>query len=447
MKKILLIFIMLFMVTSLYTKNVSEEVNVPTIGFMNNLTELKEISDIMDVIILNFVGEKDIDKKELLHGAIKGMMDSLDDPHSVYFPEKEMKSFSEDMKGEYAGVGMVVTKKDNYLTVVSPIDETPAYKAGMKPNDKIISIEDVSTFDLTLEQCVEKLKGKPNTKVKINVLREERNERFDVELVRSLIKLKYVKHSMIDNEIGYIKLTQFSENVGKDVQKSLDELVGKNMKGLVFDLRYNPGGSLKEAIDISSLFVDKNPIVTVKDRSNTVEKYDRKGKAYTGFPLVVLINGGSASASEIVSGAIKDHKRGLLVGEKTFGKGSVQNLVPLNDGDALKLTIAKYYTPSGESIHKKGIEPDIYVKESSNFIPFDGTITNIVSEETDKKSDKKDNVNKKKIEKNKVDKSEENKEKTVQEENTENKINKPEDIQLNTAINILKGILIHNNNK
>jgi len=434
-KVLLLVLLSFLIIGNLSAKpteksNNKKEENVR--GFISNVNELKELSDIMDVIMDNFVGEKEIDRKELLHGAIKGMMDSLGDPHSVYFEAKEMKEFSEDMKGEYAGVGMVVSKKDNILTVVSPIEDTPAYKAGMKPNDKIIKIEEESTLELTVDQCVERLKGKPNTKVKITVIRESKEKAFDVVLTRALIKLKYVKYKMLDDKIGYVKLTQFSENVAVDVRKAVEDLVSQGMTSLVFDLRYNPGGSLGEAIKVSSIFVDQSPIVTVKDKKGEVEEYKRIGKAYTEFPLVVLINGGSASASEIVSGAIKDYKRGILVGEKSYGKGSVQNLVPLQDGDALKLTIAKYYTPSGECIHQKGIMPDVYVKEPENFIPFDGFITNVAE-------DKKENTTNKAIDSN-------TKEKDTNLTTTGQAIgqkNQGEDEQLKMALGLLKGIMIY----
>jgi len=375
LKKLLLLVVALMLGTGILYANVSSQESAEDArGFLGNISELKELSDIMDIISENFVGEKEVNKKDLLHGAIKGMMQSLDDPHSTYFPAKEMKSFTEDMKGEYAGVGMVVSKRDNVLTVVSPIEGTPAYKAGIKPNDKIVKIEDKSTLDLTVDECVDILKGKPGTKVSITVLRENTGKTFEVELTRALIKLKYVQHKLIDGKIGYVKVTQFSEEVSKDVRKAVEDLKSRGMESMILDLRYNPGGSLGEAIKVSSIFVEKSPIVTVKDKHGNEEKYDRIGKAYTDFPMIVLINEGSASASEIVSGAIKDYSRGLLLGEKSYGKGSVQNLVPLHDGDAVKLTVAKYYTPSGTTIHKKGIEPDITVKEPEGFIPFDGFI-------------------------------------------------------------------------
>jgi carboxyl-terminal processing protease len=434
-KLLLFLIVAMALGTGLLYSNVANQESVEdSRGFLGNISELKEISDIMDIISENFVGEKEIDKKELLHGAIKGMMQSLDDPHSTYFPAKEMKSFTEDMKGEYAGVGMVVSKKDNVLTVVSPIEGTPAYKAGMKPNDKIVKIEDKATMDLTVDECVDILKGKPGTKVNITVFRESTGKSFDVELTRAIIKLKYVRHRLIEDSIGYVKLTQFSENVSKDVRKAVEDLRSRGMESMILDLRYNPGGSLGEAIKVSSIFLEKSPIVTVKDKHGNVEEYDRIGKGYTDFPMVVLINEGSASASEIVSGAIKDYERGLLLGEKSYGKGSVQNLVPLNDGDALKLTIAKYYTPSGTCIHKKGIEPDIKVKEPEGFIPFDGFITNIAKEDTTSKGgiSKEEKENKEKEEKEEESKEEE-----------ENKVTKLEDEQLKMAINVLKGIKLY----
>nr|WP_307905436.1 S41 family peptidase [Haliovirga abyssi] len=398
---------------------------------MSHIKELREISEVMDLIQTNFVGDKKIDSKVLLHGALKGMVESLDDPHTNYFPPKELNSFTEDIKGEYAGVGMVVSKKDNVLIVVSPIEDTPAYKAGMRPKDKIIAIEKDSTLNLSLEECVKKLKGKAGTTVKITVLREGVEKPFEVKLTRAIIKLKYVKSRMLENKIGYVRLTQFGEHVAPDVRKAVENLRKDGMKGLVFDLRTNPGGALSQAVKIASIFIDEDPIVTVKDKAGRVETYNHEGTAYTDFPMVVLVNGGSASASEIVSGAIKDHKRGILIGEKTYGKGSVQNIVPLPDGDGIKLTIAKYYTPSGVCINGIGINPDIEVKEKYMF--FNGFITNIVKEKTEKKSDTKKDVNNVKDTKD-----------TKNAKDTKKKEEKKsDDIQLDTAINVLKGIMFY----
>ena len=358
-------------------------------GFLSNIRELKELSDIMDILNENYVGEKKIDKKILLQGAVKGMLESLDDPHSNYFTKAELESFKEDLKGTYVGVGMVVQKRVNEpLTVVSPIEDGPAFKVGVKPKDKIIAIDGEATYKLTSEESVKKLKGEPNTKVKVTVYRESTKETKDIEIERAVVELKYVKHRMLDDKIGYLRLTQFGENVYPDVKKAMEELQKNNMKALVFDLRSNPGGALDQAIKISSMFLKEGRVVSVKSKEGTEQVSNREGKYYGDFPLVILINGGSASASEIVSGAIKDNKRGILVGEKSFGKGSVQTLIPLPDGDGMKLTIAKYYTPSGISIHGKGIEPDVVVEEKEGYMLFDSMVTNI--DETETKENKKE---------------------------------------------------------
>ncbi|MGL4653604.1 S41 family peptidase [Cetobacterium sp.] len=353
-------------------------------GFIANIKELKELSDIMNIIKENHVGgEKDSTNTTLMQGALKGMMESLDDPHSNYFTKEELESFKEDIEGKYAGVGMVIQKKaDEPLLVVSPIEDTPAFLAGIRAKDKIIAIDGESTYKLTSEQSVKKLKGEPGTSVKLTVYREEAKETKEVELKRSIIQLKYVKSKMIGKDIGYLRLTQFGEDVYKDLRKELEGLIKKGSKGIIFDLRSNPGGSLGQAVKISSMFIPEGRIVSTKGKSGDEEVAYREGKYFGDFPLIVLINEGSASASEIVSGAVKDYKRGLLIGEKTFGKGSVQTLLPLPDGDGIKLTIAKYYTPSGVSIHGTGIEPDILVEEKDDFLFFNGFVTNINEDET-----------------------------------------------------------------
>ncbi|MGL4629373.1 MAG: S41 family peptidase, partial [Cetobacterium sp.] len=251
-----------------------------------------------------------------------------------------------------------------------------------RAKDKIIAIDGESTYKLTSEQSVKKLKGEPGTSVKLTVYREEAKETKEVELKRSIIQLKYVKSKMIGKDVGYLRLTQFGEDVYKDLRKELEGLMKKGAKGIIFDLRSNPGGSLGQAVKISSMFIPEGRIVSTKGKNGDEEVAYREGKYFGDFPLIVLINEGSASASEIVSGAVKDYKRGLLIGEKTFGKGSVQTLLPLPDGDGIKITIAKYYTPSGVSIHGTGIEPDILVEEKDDFLFFNGFVTNINEDET-----------------------------------------------------------------
>ena len=384
-KKNIVIFSLFLGISSLTISESSEN------GFIANIRQLKEISDIMNIIKENHVSDKEEETTTttLMQGALKGMMNSLDDPHSTYFTKDELIRFKEDIEGKYAGVGMVIQKKpDEALTVVSPIEDTPAYIAGIKAKDKIIAIDGKSTYKLSSEESVKILKGEPGTLVKLTVYREGIKETKEIELKRAIIELKYVKSKMYEKNIGYLRLTQFGEDVYKDLRKELESLKKKGAKAFVLDLRSNPGGSLGEAIKISSMFIEKGVIVSTKTKHGEEEVSQRTGKYFGDFPLVVLIDGGSASASEIVAGAIKDHKRGLLIGEKSFGKGSVQTLLPLPDGDGIKITIAKYFTPSGISIHGKGIEPDILVEDKDNFLFFDGFVTNVNEKETKENRDK-----------------------------------------------------------
>ncbi|WP_339126644.1 S41 family peptidase [Fusobacterium nucleatum] len=408
-------------------------------GFLSNMRELKEISDIMDVIQDSYVEnanaqkykeEKNknsvrkntgVTKKSLMQGALRGMMESLDDPHSVYFTKEEMRSFQEDIKGKYVGVGMVIQKKvGEPLTVVSPIEDGPAYKVGIKPKDKVIEIDGESTYNLTSEEASKRLKGKANTTVKVKVFREVNKMTKVFELKRETIELKYVKSKMLDGGIGYLRLTQFGDNVYPDMKKALEDLQAKGMKGLIFDLRSNPGGELGQSIKIASMFIEKGKIVSTRQKKGEESIYTREGKYFGNFPMVVLINGGSASASEIVSGALKDHKRATLIGEKTFGKGSVQTLLPLPDGDGIKITIAKYYTPNGISIDGTGIEPDTKIEDKDYYLISDGAITNI--DENQQKENKKEII------------------KEVKGEKVAKEVDTHKDIQLEAAIKAIKGM-------
>ena len=412
-------------------------------GFLSNMRELKEISDIMDVIQESYVEnanaqknkeEKNknnkntsqkstgVTKKSLMQGALKGMMESLDDPHSVYFTKEEMRSFQEDIKGKYVGVGMVIQKKvGEPLTVVSPIEDGPAYKVGIKPKDQVIEIDGESTYNLTSEEASKRLKGKANTTVKVKVYREANKMTKIFELKRETIELKYVKSKMLDGGIGYLRLTQFGDNVYPDMKKALEDLQTKGMKGLILDLRSNPGGELGQSIKIASMFIENGKIVSTRQKKGEESVYTREGKYFGNFPMVVLINGGSASASEIVSGALKDHKRATLIGEKTFGKGSVQTLLPLPDGDGIKITIAKYYTPNGVSIDGTGIEPDKKVEDKDYYLISDGIITNI--DENQQKENKKEII------------------KEVKGEKAAKGVDTHKDIQLEAGIKTLKEML------
>ncbi|WP_163469664.1 S41 family peptidase [Fusobacterium sp. IOR10] len=384
MKKFKKLVIVLFM--TLLTVNISAKEKT---GFMSNIKQLKEISDIMDIVQENFVGDKEIDKEILMQGALRGMIESLEDAHSNYFSKDGMEDLENQINGEYTGVGMIIRKYSNEpVTVELLIEGTPAFKAGIRPNDKIMKIDGESTYNMELEDASKKLKGKVGTSVKLMIYREKEKKEKEVILKRANIKLENVKSKMLDNKIGYIKLTQFGTDVDLQVAKSLEKLQESGMEGLIFDLRNNPGGKIDQAIKIGSMFIKEGVIVSERPKKGKEMFSEREGKYYGDFPLIILINEGSASASEIVSGAVRDYKRGLLLGEKSYGKGSVQVLMPLPDGDGIKLTIAKYYTPNGENINGIGIEPDIKVEEKDDYLFYDGLITNINEKSQEKSKEK-----------------------------------------------------------
>jgi carboxyl-terminal processing protease len=324
---------------------------------------LRIFSDAIELIQKNYVD--DVESKKLIEDAIQGMLSSLD-PHSSLLTPESLKELQIDTQGEFTGIGIHVTMRDNLVTVISPIEGTPAYRAGVKANDKIIKIDGTPTENLA--DAVKRMRGPKGTKVTLTVLREGESNPREFELIRDVIPIHSVKSAILEPGYGYVWVTNFRENTYDDLVRALDTMESGTppIKGLVFDLRDNPGGVLDQAIKISDLFLESGVIMTSKGRLKrhtrvySAGKEDAKSRSY---PIVVLINGGSASASEIVAGALQDHKRALLLGTTTFGKGSVQSIENLRDGYAVKLTIARYYTPSGRSIQAKGIEPDIVVPQ------------------------------------------------------------------------------------
>ncbi|MCT4606864.1 MAG: S41 family peptidase [Marinisporobacter sp.] len=306
-----------------------------------------------------------VDESKFEDGIIKGLFESLDDPYSVYMNQKEFTSLMEHTKGTYDGIGVIMTAgKDGFITVVSPIEDTPGEKAGLRTGDKIVKVNDHHVRASTAEQldkAVSMIKGKHGTKVSLTVMRPEKKEPFVVDIIREEIRLKTVKSRMLQDDIGYIRITMFDEKTAKDFMKQLDELEKKNIKGLVIDLRNNPGGLLDECAEIADRILGKQDIVYTQDRAGKRE-YKRSDEEKVDYPFVLLVNGGSASASEIVSGAVKDTKSGTLIGTTTFGKGLVQQVIPLKDGSGFKLTTAQYFTPNGTYIHGKGIEPNIVIE-------------------------------------------------------------------------------------
>jgi carboxyl-terminal processing protease len=318
--------------------------------------------DVLNVIKKNYVDE--VKTKDLVSGAIKGMLSSLD-PHSGYMSPEAFKEFQVETKGEFGGLGIQISMKDSILTVIAPIEDTPAYMAGIKAGDKILKIDGESTKNMSIQDAVSKMRGPKGKPVTLNIFREGWTEPKDIPIVRDIIKIKSVKSKMLKDDIGYIKLTQFQEMTSDDLTKALKDLKEKGMKSIILDLRNDPGGLLNSAVDVAGQFLPpKKLVVYIKGRTGDKIEYFTEGDdpTYTDLPMVVLVNQGSASASEIVAGALKDWNRAVIVGVQTFGKGSVQTLIPLSDGAGLRLTTAKYYTPSGVSIQNVGITPDIVVK-------------------------------------------------------------------------------------
>ena len=326
------------------------------------LDDLRTFAEVMDRIKSAYV--EPVSDKTLLENAIKGMLSNLD-PHSAYLEPEAFRDLQESTSGEFGGLGIELGTEDGFLKVISPIDDTPASAAGIQPGDLIVKIDGQPTKGLSLMEAVEKMRGKAGSDIELTLVREG-SKPFDVELTRAVIKVKSVKSQLLDDGYGYVRVTQFQVNSGEEVGKALAKLRkdnGKKLRGLVLDLRNNPGGVLQAAVEVTDHFIKKGLIVYTEGRiANSELRFNADpADASEGVPLVVLINGGSASASEIVAGALQDHKRGVLMGTSSFGKGSVQTVLPLNNDRALKLTTALYFTPKGRSIQAQGIEPDIEV--------------------------------------------------------------------------------------
>jgi carboxyl-terminal processing protease len=308
----------------------------------------------------------DVERKKLIYGAIKGMVKALD-PHSSFMEPDVYKELMIETKGSFSGIGIEITIKDDILTVVSPIEGTPAFEAGIKAGDQIIMVEDKPTKDLVIMEAVKLIRGEKGTKVKLIIRREGVKDPIDFLITRDVIPIKSVRSLLLPFDIGYIRISTFQGQTDEELSKALKELTKeKELKGLILDLRNNPGGLLSQAISVADKFLGSGVIVSIKGRDEKEDKtVAHKNKIDSDYPMIVLVNGGSASASEIVAGALQDNKKALILGTKTFGKGSVQALYTLSDGSGLRLTSAVYYTPSGRSIQASGIEPDIKV----DFIP------------------------------------------------------------------------------
>jgi carboxyl-terminal processing protease len=321
---------------------------------------LKTFAEAISLIEKNYVEE--VDDEDLLYGAIKGMLSSLD-PHSSFMTPNSYKEMQIDTKGEFGGLGIQIAIKDNMLTVIAPIEDTPAYRLGVKAGDKIIKIDDESTKDMSIHDAVSKLRGPKGTSVTITIIRKGLDGSLDITIVRDIIKIKSVKSRVIDDDIGYVRLLQFQQKTSEELKKAVKKLEESKITSLILDLRNNPGGLLNASVDIVSQFLPSGKtVVSIKGREGNEATFDSSNRDdHFKYNMIVLVNEGSASASEIVAGALQDWDRALILGKKTFGKGSVQTVVPLSDGSAIRLTTARYYTPNGTSIQTTGITPDIIV--------------------------------------------------------------------------------------
>ena len=327
--------------------------------------KIEIFTDILTIVRKNYVEEVPV--KDLIYGAINGMLETLD-PHSAFMPPEIYKERKIDTKGEFGGLGIEITVRDGILQVVSPIEDTPAFRSGIKAGDQILKIEGKFTKDLSIMDAVKIMRGEPGTEVTITIMRESFDKPRELTLTREIIKIKSVKARMLDDGYGYVRVSQFQERTGGDLHKALTDLREKHgaLEGLVLDLRNNPGGLLDQAVEVADTFLKEGLIVYTegRDDENRMRFSAENGNTEPMYPMVVLINGGSASASEIVAGALRDHGRAVTMGTRSFGKGSVQTLIPLGDSSGLSLTTAHYFTPSGTSIQARGITPDIVVEQA-----------------------------------------------------------------------------------
>lgn len=401
--------------------------------------QLNLFGDVFEAVRANYA--EDVKDDTLIEGAINGMLTALD-PHSNFLNAKNFTDMKVQTRGEFGGLGIEVSMENGLVKVVSPIDDTPAANAGLKPGDLITHLDGTPVQGLTLPEAVEKMRGPVNSDITLTVRRDGR-EPFDVKLTRAIIKIKSVRSHLESNDIGYIRITSFNEQTDinlNNAMKKLKQDAGKKLAGVVLDLRNNPGGLLDQAVAVSDAFLDRGEIVSTRGRhSDDAQRYNaRPGDIASGLPIAVLINGGSASASEIVAGALQDHHRAVIMGTKSFGKGSVQTIIPLAGHGAMRLTTARYYTPSGRSIQAKGIDPDVVVEAAK--------IENAKKPDSDKQaSAKPDDKTGQEDKTSKSDDKSKSDDDTADEKTVDpSLIGTAEDYQLARAVDMLHGISLFN---
>ena len=426
-KKISYVITFFFITSSFSLANSEKKQEVNTLP----LNEIRIFTEIFSKIKSDYV--ENIEDSTLLKNAIKGMLQGLD-PHSAYLDKDAYKELQEGTSGEFGGLGIEVGYEDGFVKVISPIDDTPAKRAGIKAGDLIIRLDGKSVKGISLMEAVKMMRGKPGSEIELTILRGGEEKPFNVTIVRDIITVKNIKAETIESAFGYIRISNFQIHTVDDLSKALVKLENENnnmLKGLVLDLRNNPGGLLNAAVGVSDLFLDEGLIVYTEGRvKGSKLKFNAKpSEMFKDIPIIVLVNGGSASASEIVAGALQDHRRAIIMGERTFGKGSVQTILPMNDETALKLTTARYYTPSGRSIQASGIEPDMIVKN----IKFDVKQNNNMGNGLIKESDLTGHLD------SEVTKNDSNQKK----DNVDNSSLAETDYQLYEALNVLKGLSIH----
>jgi len=399
------------------------------------LDELRIFSEVFAKVKNDYV--ESIDDRELIENAIRGMLEGLD-PHSAYLDKEHYEDLQEGTSGEFGGLGIEVGMEDGFVKVISPIDDTPAKRAGIEAGDLIIKLDDKSVKGMALNDAVKLMRGKPGSDIIITVVREGEDKPKEITITRDVITVKSVRSKMLEPGFGYIRISNFQTHTAEDMRKSLEKLKKENdngLSGLILDLRNNPGGILNAAVGVSDLFLDNGLIVYTEGRIKdskltfTAKPTDMLKDA----PIIVLVNGGSASASEIVAGALQDHDRAIIMGERTFGKGSVQTILPMNDEAALKLTTARYFTPSGRSIQASGIEPDIIIENIRVDRTEDHSSAQIKESDLTGHLDNGSKENEEKGEKNKTKKKSKNNDPSLAET----------DYQLYEALNVLKGLAIH----